>query len=277
MTWAEVLGAVSGLACVALVARQHVWNWPIGLANNVFWALLFWRAKLYSDSTLQGVFFALGCYGWWRWARGARGARRWWCGGRGPRVGDAGGAVAPRRAGWRRGWPRDRLAGAAGRRQRADLSLAATWGQAEKLLESWWIWIAVDVVSVPLYVSRGLYLTAAVYVVFGVLCVVGLRRWAARSVRRARGSMSTRPRPGDRQVLSAARGASSPGARGGGGGDAGDGGGDGGDGREPRARRSGGVAARGPRGRRQRDGGGDRRRSSGRLHAATRSGAPTSS
>jgi nicotinamide mononucleotide transporter len=57
------------------------------------------------------------------------------------------------------------------------LSLAATWGQAEKLLESWWIWIAVDVVSVPLYVSRGLYPTAGVYVIFGALCVVGLRGW----------------------------------------------------------------------------------------------------
>lgn len=179
ISWAEVLGAVSGLACVALVARQHVWNWPVGLVNNVFWALLFWRAKLYSDSTLQGVFFALGCYGWWRWTRGARG--------------DA--ALAVRRT-TRREW--GALAGAVAIATAAlaawlahatdspapladasvlTLSLAATWGQAEKLVESWWIWITVDVISVPLYVSRGLYPTAGVYVIFGALCVVGLRGW----------------------------------------------------------------------------------------------------
>jgi nicotinamide mononucleotide transporter len=58
------------------------------------------------------------------------------------------------------------------------LSLAATWGQAEKALESWWLWIAVDVVSVPLYWSRALYPTSLLYVVFGLLCVVGLRRWS---------------------------------------------------------------------------------------------------
>lgn len=58
------------------------------------------------------------------------------------------------------------------------LSLAATWGQAEKRSESWWIWIAVDVISVPLYASRALYPTAGLYVIFGALCVLGLRSWS---------------------------------------------------------------------------------------------------
>ena len=57
------------------------------------------------------------------------------------------------------------------------LSLAATYGQAHKLLESWWLWIAVDAISVPLYVSRQLYPTALVYLLFGCLCILGLRGW----------------------------------------------------------------------------------------------------
>ncbi len=180
ISWAEVLGAVSGLACVALVARQHVWNWPVGLINNVFWALLFWRAKLYSDSTLQGVFFALGCYGWWRWTRGVRGdaalaVRR-------TRRGEWGvlaAAVVIATAGLA-AWLAHATDSPAPLADASvlTLSLAATWGQAEKLIESWWIWITVDVISVPLYVSRGLYPTAGVYVIFGALCVVGLRGWS---------------------------------------------------------------------------------------------------
>jgi nicotinamide mononucleotide transporter len=179
VSWAELLGDVSGAACVALVARGHILNWPIGLVNNVFWAWLFFRAKLYSDSALQGIFFALGVYGWIRWARGDR----------------AGDALPVRRT-----RPREwtalaattllaTIALASWLAARTDspapladasvltLSLAATWGQAEKAIESWWIWIVVDVISVPLYLSRGLYPTAALYVVFGALCVVGLRRW----------------------------------------------------------------------------------------------------
>lgn len=138
ITWAEVLGAVSGLACVALVARQHVWNWPVGLLNNVFWALLFWRAKLYSDSTLQCVFFVLGCYGWWRWTRGARGEaalvvrrtrRREW--------GVLAAAVAVTTTGLA-SWLAHATDSPAPLADASvlTLSLAATWGQAEKLIES---------------------------------------------------------------------------------------------------------------------------------------------
>jgi len=57
------------------------------------------------------------------------------------------------------------------------LSLAATWGQCKKLVESWWIWIAVDLIYVPLYVYKGLRLTAVLYFVFMVLCIIGLRAW----------------------------------------------------------------------------------------------------
>ena len=59
------------------------------------------------------------------------------------------------------------------------LSLVATYGQARKRLESWWLWIVVDVISVPLYLRRGLVPTAAVYAVFLELCVLGLREWRA--------------------------------------------------------------------------------------------------
>jgi nicotinamide mononucleotide transporter len=57
------------------------------------------------------------------------------------------------------------------------LSLVATYAQAEKVVESWWLWIAVDVISVPLYVARALYPTALLYALFLVLCVLGLREW----------------------------------------------------------------------------------------------------
>ena len=180
VSWSEALGDITGAACVALAARQHVWTWPLGLLNNVFWALLFWRAKLYGDSTLQVLFFVLGCYGWWRWTR-------------------KGASTAPlvvrrtRAVEWKAlaGLVLLATAGIAALLAYATdspapladasvltLSLAATWGQAEKLVESWWIWIMVDVISVPLYLSRALYPTAGLYVVFGVLCVIGLRRWS---------------------------------------------------------------------------------------------------
>ena len=54
------------------------------------------------------------------------------------------------------------------------LSLAATYGQTKKLLESWWIWILADVIYIPLYIYKNLWLTSALYAIFMILCVVGL-------------------------------------------------------------------------------------------------------
>jgi nicotinamide mononucleotide transporter len=181
VSWAELFGDVTGLACVALVARQHLWNWPLGLVNNAFFFLIFWWSRLYADASLQLAFAVIGVYGWWCWVRGG-----------GP---DAAAGLPVRRT-----RPLEWLwlaaaslaataAVACWLRQRTDspapladatvltLSLAATYGQARKLVESWWLWIAVDALSVPLYLRRGLYPTAGVYLVFFVLCVAGLRAW----------------------------------------------------------------------------------------------------
>lgn len=179
ITWLELAGDLTGIGCVWLLTRQNVWNWPVGLLNTVLFCVLFVQAKLYGDAVLQAFFFALGVWGWVEWVRHA-----------GPRDGP------PVRRTSSREWTALAAAAVLGTGLAAlylarftdspvpladgsvlVLSLCATWGQVKKRLESWWIWIFVDVVSVPLYVSRKLYPTALLYVVFGILCVFGLRAW----------------------------------------------------------------------------------------------------
>jgi nicotinamide mononucleotide transporter len=177
----EILGFVSGALCVWLVARQNPWNWPIGMANNITFLVLFWSAGLYADSGLQVVYAGLAVYGWWAWLRGGvahtnltvtRTTKDQWL------VLAAVGVL-----------------GTAGLTVLLDtatdsnvplpdaittvLSLLATWGQARKKLESWWLWITADVIYVPLYAYKDLWITAALYVGFLALCVLGLRSWRA--------------------------------------------------------------------------------------------------
>jgi nicotinamide mononucleotide transporter len=179
VSWAEVFGDATGIACVWLLAAKKIASWPVGIANNALFFLLFWTARLYADASLQVVFAIAAAYGWWVWAGGGRGrvappirrtrAKEWlWLG----ILTVAGiGGIA-----WLLSRHTDSPVPLADATV-TSLSLAATYGQARKLVESWWVWIAVDVVSVPLYVSRGLYPTAALYFVFGCLCVAGLRSW----------------------------------------------------------------------------------------------------
>ena len=43
MNVTEILGFVTGALCVWLVARQHIWNWPIGICNNLLYLVVFLR------------------------------------------------------------------------------------------------------------------------------------------------------------------------------------------------------------------------------------------
>ena len=57
------------------------------------------------------------------------------------------------------------------------MSIAASVLMLKKILENWVLWIAVDLVAVPVYYLKGLYVTAGLYVVFLALAVIGLVRW----------------------------------------------------------------------------------------------------
>lgn len=49
----ETLGFVTGAACVYLVVRRNIWNFPLGIANNLFFLVLFGQARLYGDAGLH--------------------------------------------------------------------------------------------------------------------------------------------------------------------------------------------------------------------------------
>src|SRR4051794_37953858 len=70
VSWVEVLGFVSGAVCVWLATRQNVWNFPVGIANNVLFLWLFTDAGLYANAGLQVVFAGLAVLGWVWWVRG---------------------------------------------------------------------------------------------------------------------------------------------------------------------------------------------------------------
>jgi nicotinamide mononucleotide transporter len=193
-TWGEVAGFASGALCVWLVARMNIWNWPVGIANNLFFLLLFLSAGLYADGGLQVVFIALALYGWWAWLRGGTARSE---------------LPASRTTG--RQWAILAIAALAGTTAMtwllsahtdstvplADafttvLSLLATWAQTRKKLESWWLWILADLIYVPLYLYKDLTLTALLYVGFMALCIVGLVRWT-RELRVVGSEELTRP------------------------------------------------------------------------------------
>ncbi len=175
----ELFGFITGVLNVWLVTRESIWSWPLGVLNAGFYAVVFARTGLYSDTGLQVVYLVLSLYGWWHWLRG----------------GPDHSAVAVTRIAGRTAllltvialvsWVTlatitRRLPGAALPWLDAALvsiSLVAQYMMTRKLLENWLLWIAVDVVYIGLFINRQLPLTAILYAVFLVLAIIGYVQW----------------------------------------------------------------------------------------------------
>jgi nicotinamide mononucleotide transporter len=207
--WREIIGNGFGLASAILGMRRKVAAWPVGIVGNVLLFTVFLGGvfntpqdlDLYGQAARQVFFLAVSVYGWYRWYQFRR------SGTEGQGVG-----VSPAWAGWKGRlqllvaavvlWTAFYFAlqalhswGPAADAWILTGSILATYGMARGWVEFWLIWIAVDIVGVPLLLTAGLYPSAIMYIVYGALCVVGFVSWW-RIERQHRGTMGPGARPG---------------------------------------------------------------------------------
>jgi nicotinamide mononucleotide transporter len=174
------------LVAVFLTVRQVIWCWPLSMVSVTMYAWVFYDARLYADMGLQGLYFILSAYGWWAWRR------------KGPE--DEGEGVDPGvlevtltpgrqrllllaigiAAGLLMGRGLSRFTDAALPFMDSTLtsfSVIAQWMQTRKRLETWLIWLTVDVFYVGMFIYKGLYPTAGLYAVFLCLAAMGFLEW----------------------------------------------------------------------------------------------------
>lgn len=188
--WLEITGVITTVLGIWLTTRRLLICWPITLAADIIYLIVFYHARLFSDTLLQLFFIVFTLYGWWHWWRGVQmeGAVR----------------VEPLNL---RGWVVGLAAGAAGAEllgllmvrvgaalphldaTLASYSLVASWWQARKHTANWWLWIVVDLVYIGEYLYKHLQATALLYAGLVALAVLGLRDWQrAAAERQAQGN-----------------------------------------------------------------------------------------
>lgn len=200
--WREVIGNVFGLLSAFGGMRRKVWAWPVGIIGNLLLLTVFLGTvfgtpnpvNLLGQAGRQVMFIATSIYGWYRWRQASQGTgsavEPVWAGGR-TRVllivGLVGGtaALTPIFSAlgsyppvWADAWI---FMG----------SLLATYGMAKGWVEFWLIWVAVDIVGVPLLLSAGYYASALMYVFYGVFTLTGFFVWWRVRNQRERVSIET--------------------------------------------------------------------------------------
>lgn len=179
MTWVEVAAACFGVVSVWLSTRENIWSWPTAIVNVGLYAVVFYESRLYADMGLQVIYLLLSVYGWYEWLYGGKDRTELHVTRASPRL--MAGLLALNLVIWYV------LANVLHRYTNAvfpwldslltTTSLVAQWMMTRKLLENWLLWIVVDVAYVPMFITRGLYPTAALYAIFLGLAALGYRDW----------------------------------------------------------------------------------------------------
>ena len=187
VTWLELVAFVLALCMVWANLRVRAVAWPLAIISSLLYALLFADSKLYGEASLQFVFVALALWGWWQWLRGTtpsgaplpvrhlHARQRLWA------------AAATLAA-----WP---LLGLLLKHSTdSDVpffdalpTAASITGQlllGRKFVDNWPVWLAVNLVSMALFATKGLWLTVVLYGIFALLSVVGWRVWRQQAVLR---------------------------------------------------------------------------------------------
>jgi nicotinamide mononucleotide transporter len=171
---ANALNTVS----ILLAGRNSAHTWWTGILGCAAFAWVFFGVKLYADSLLQIFFIATSAFGWWAWLHGRGGhelpVRR--CDPEFIAIMAMGGLLVA--AGY--GWLLQRFTDAAAPFFDSlvlAFSVIAQFLLMARRVESWWGWLLVNTIAVPLFAARGLWLTAVLYTGYWVNAFIALRHW----------------------------------------------------------------------------------------------------
>lgn len=178
--WVEVLGVVFSLIYLFFSIRQSILLWPAGIISAVLYMVVFLQSKFYADMGLNAYYFLISIYGWILWSKKDRSGRSELPVSR-LRTTQALVLGLITMAGFFLiGLLLDHYTDSPIPYWDAfttALSFTATWMLARKILEHWILWIIVDVISMGLYLYRGLYPTLLLFLVYTVMAVIGYRQW----------------------------------------------------------------------------------------------------
>ncbi len=179
MSALEIAAVLLGIINILLIIRRSVWNFPVAIVMVGLYFVIFRDAKLYSDAGLQIFFAVVNAYGFWSWWRNKADTgdiivRRL------PRFAYPAWIIGAILAIWGWGAVMHAETDASYPYWDASVAMLSVAGQilmTRRFIENWHFWIVVNLISVPLYLNKELYLTAGLYGLFLVLAVAGLVEW----------------------------------------------------------------------------------------------------
>ncbi|MDR0294612.1 MAG: nicotinamide riboside transporter PnuC [Prevotellaceae bacterium] len=193
----EIIGAAFALIYLFLEIRQQRMMWVVGFISSAFYVYIFLNAKFYAYMGLYIYYILASIYGWVLWSKRTA-------------VGSQQSAVGSRQLvvssllfkNSKFKIQNSKLiallllysallfvlftfilsaytdsAAPVGEALATALSIVATWMLAKKILEQWWVWLFVNLLTMALSLWQGLYPTAILFGCYTVASVIGYYKW----------------------------------------------------------------------------------------------------
>ena len=176
----EMFAVLFGLISVWYSKRNNILVFPIGMISTAIFVYLLFKWSLLGDMIINGYFFIMSIYGWYVWSRKKNEAFT-------PITSLTKKEVIPSVFifffsviivylvyiyfdMWNSYTAYiDNLTTA--------IFFVGMWLMANRKIESWFFWILGDVISVPLYLYKGLTFTSLQYLIFTFIAISGYYTW----------------------------------------------------------------------------------------------------
>lgn len=181
MSYLELSANLITALCIVLAGRNNVHTWWTGIVACVLFGILFYQSQLYADVTLQVFFIVTGVIGWYNWVVKPKNGV----------VSDVPTSVVGNTMTYMvgiavvvaigYGWLLHRFTNAYAPWIDSTVLTFSIVGQLtlmKRNVQTWPTWVLVNTLSVPLYFSRDLYVTSALYAFFWINALVSWRHWA---------------------------------------------------------------------------------------------------
>lgn len=179
MTAWEGVAVLLAVAYLLLAMKENIWCWAAAFISTAIYTVLFWKVALLMESVLNVYYMAMAVYGWWMWTRGGQkdnGVQLVsWSWQRHMQL-----ILATAIASLAVGWFMANYTHASFAYLDAATTCFAvmtTFLVAKKVVENWIYWVVIDLVSIYLYLSKGLMLTSMLFVLYVGMASAGYFMW----------------------------------------------------------------------------------------------------
>lgn len=177
----EMIAVLFGFLSVWYAKRENILVFPTGIISTAIFVYILWIFGLLGDMLINAYYFSMSIYGWYVWTR---------------KVDESHFIPITRTNAREKRWSVllfvltvlfvsgvylafdkfdnwtayvDTLTTA--------IFFVGMWLMARKKLENWTFWIVGDIISVPLYLVKGLIFTSLQYFLFTVIAILGYIAW----------------------------------------------------------------------------------------------------